>query len=135
MCFYMSSFEFGFFLHDKVFRFHFIYLKVIICEELSSDTVSSCHHLIGVLVQQEGDPLVDVVVVVVIVVVVVLVLPVVVAVGDVHDELEHEDKRGEGGENCSSGTSFILSSGENMKTSRRGFGKTKHESRKTVGLK
>ena len=92
----------------KVFLLHSIYLKVIIREELSSDTVSSCHHLIGVLVQQEGDPLVDVVVVVVIVVVVVLVLPVVVAVGDVHDELEHEDERGEGGENSGGGASFVL---------------------------
>ena len=66
-------------MHNKVFLFQFIYLKVIICENLSSDSVSSCHHLIGVLVQQEGDPLVDVVVVVVIVVVVVVVVAAVVA--------------------------------------------------------
>ena len=95
-------------LSDETLLSHFIHLKVVICEELSTDTVSSCHHFICVLVQQEGDPLVDVVVVVVIVVVVVLVLPVVVAVGDVHDELEHEDERGEGGENGSGGASFVL---------------------------
>ena len=93
-------------MKDKVFDS--FYLKVVICEELSTDTVSSRHDLIGVLVQQEGDPLVDIVVVVVVVVVVVLVLPVVVAVGDVHDELEHEDERGEGGEDCSSRPSFVL---------------------------
>ena len=58
-------------LSDETLLSHFIHLKVVICEEISTDTISSCHHFICVLVQQEGDPLVDVVVVVVIVVVVV----------------------------------------------------------------
>ena len=52
----------------------------------------SSHHVLE-LVEEHRHLLVNVVVVVLIIIVVVLVLPVVVAVGDVHDQLQHEHQR------------------------------------------
>ena len=86
----------------------FVHLKVIISKKTSTRTHTHSSDHIFILIQQNIHSLINIVIVVLVVVVIVLILPLVIAVCNVHDQLQDQHQGAEGAQDGGSRTSLSL---------------------------